>query len=29
VIVFFPGLVAWQWAETRVRPKPENASEPR
>jgi putative membrane protein len=29
VIVFFPGLIAWQWAETRVRPKPENASEPR
>ena len=29
VIVFFPGLIAWQWAETRARPKPENASEPR
>jgi putative membrane protein len=29
VVVFFPGLVAWQWAETRARPKPENASEPR
>jgi putative membrane protein len=29
VIVFFPGLIAWQWAETRARPKPGNASEPR
>ena len=29
VIVFFPGLIAWQWAETRAQPKPENASEPR
>ena len=29
VIIFFPGLIAWQWAETRARPKPENASEPR
>jgi glycosyltransferase 2 family protein len=30
VIVFFPGLIAWQWAETRARSvKPENASESR
>src|ERR1700686_2412025 len=29
VIVFFPGLTAWQWAEWRARPKPTTASEPR
>ena len=26
VIIFFPGLIAWQWAETRVRSAPSTST---